>query len=159
MIEELEIVVAHDEESLAVYREIRRRVFVCEQQVSPDEEFDRHDTETSTIHVLMRGQGKGLGAARIVFEGEGRCHVGRVAIVQEARGLGLGKALIAGVCQIACEHYGKGASVGREVLIELGAKIQAQGFYEKCGFRDKGDKHYMEAGMCHVTMEQLYRCS
>lgn len=152
------IEVVRSADSFAHCLEIRRLVFTCEQEVSPEEEYDSLDEAESTIHLLAFHDGRPLGTARILPQGNGVCHIGRVAVMKEARGSGIGRELVEEACRIACEHFGRDTDRGREVRIELGAQIQAHEFYEKCGFADCGDEHYIEADIEHCHMERLFRC-
>ena len=61
-----------------------------------------------------------------------------------ARKTGLGKLLIKEAVNAAIEKFGA-------EKIEIGAQIQAQGFYEKCGFKVT-DNEYVEDGIPHVMM-------
>lgn len=68
--------------------EIRRIVFIEEQQVPREEEWDGRDDECR--HFLALHDASPLGTARLLPDG----HIGRVAVLREARGLGIGAALM-----------------------------------------------------------------
>ena len=67
---------------------VRRQVFVEEQGISEADEVDGRDPKA--IHLLATDQGKPVGAARILISGEiGK--IGRICVVSEKRGSGLGR--------------------------------------------------------------------
>ena len=65
-------------------RDIRQRVFIDEQQVPEDLEWDALD-ETATHFLLYRAE-QPVGTGRLLSDG----HIGRIAILPEHRGAGLG---------------------------------------------------------------------
>lgn len=120
---------------------IRLKVFVEEQHVPVEEERDAHD-ETA-IHLLAVVDGQALGTARILRDGAvGK--IGRVAVLPQARGTGLGAALI----RAALVELRSTAGVTRA---KLGAQTHAIGFYEKLGFAAYGPE-YLDAGIPHRDM-------
>nr|WP_258310607.1 GNAT family N-acetyltransferase [Streptomyces sp. FT05W] len=93
---------ALDESELAACFQVRKDVFVGEQQVPEDIEYDTHDA--TAVHVLaVAADGSALGTGRLLH-GEaaagktGGDHtvgsLGRLAVTREARGLGVGAALV-----------------------------------------------------------------
>jgi predicted GNAT family N-acyltransferase len=118
--------------------EIRRVVFIEEQQVPLEEEWDGRDDECR--HFLALRQGTALGTARLLPDG----HIGRVAVLREARGLGLGAALM----QAAIESARR---LGH-ARVELAAQTHALAFYENLGFSAFGDI-FMDAGIPHRNMQ------
>ncbi len=64
-------------------RDIRRRVFVEEQGVSPANEFD--DTDREALHFLAWLDDAAVGTARLYGEG-GVARIGRVAVLASVRG-------------------------------------------------------------------------
>ena len=70
--------------------------------------------------------------------------IGRVCILPEARGLGLGAALI----RAAVEEFRKRPQISR---VKLGAQTHALGFYERLGFVAVGPE-YLDAGILHRDM-------
>ena len=131
-------------DDLAACHALRRAVFVDEQGVPPDEEWD--DLDTDAVHLLARDtQGKPLGTARLWLDG-GVGHIGRVCVLGEARGTGLGAALM---------HAALDALRARgAVRAELGAQCHALAFYEKLGFVAEGPV-YDDAGIAHRHMIRI----
>ncbi|WP_136247739.1 GNAT family N-acetyltransferase [Halomonas borealis] len=117
--------------------EIRRVVFIEEQEVPGDEEWDGRDPEC--LHFLALADGHALGTARLLPDG----HIGRVAVLAEARGLGIGLALMEAAI----------ASARRQGLAttELAAQTHALAFYERLGFEAHGEI-FMDAGIPHRHM-------
>ncbi|MCV2448012.1 GNAT family N-acetyltransferase [Paracoccus sp. DMF] len=123
-------------------RAIRRAVFIVEQAVPEAEEWDGRDGEA--IHLLARdATGAAIGTARILTEGQ-TGKIGRVAVLQSARGTGAGAALI----RAALARLRAMPGISRA---KLGAQTHAIGFYEKLGFAAYGPE-YDDAGIPHRDM-------
>ncbi|MEY3564095.1 MAG: hypothetical protein RJA23_265 [Bacteroidota bacterium] len=82
------------EEGLQAAFQIRELVFVVEQEVDASEEYD--EFEDSSIHFLAKLDGAPVGTARWRFTANG-VKMERFAVLQEARGQGVGQALV-GCC-------------------------------------------------------------
>jgi predicted GNAT family N-acyltransferase len=118
---------------------VRQIVFVEEQGVAEEEERDEHDA--SSIHFLARdGSGNPIGTARLLPS----ARIGRVAVLREWRGRGLGRALMNAVV----------AETRRRGMLRphLHAQVQTISFYESLGFVISGDE-FEEAGIVHREME------
>ncbi|WJS86148.1 GNAT family N-acetyltransferase [Paracoccus sp. TOH] len=123
-------------------RAIRREVFVVEQNVPEAEEWDGRDG--AAIHLLARDDsGAAIGTARILIQGA-TGKIGRVAVLQSARGTGAGAALI----RAALDELRALPGVTRA---KLGAQTHAIGFYQKLGFAAYGPE-YDDAGIPHRDM-------
>ncbi|HDZ55444.1 MAG TPA: GNAT family N-acetyltransferase [Pseudomonas xinjiangensis] len=118
-------------------RDIRRNVFIDEQLVPAELEWDADDA-TST-HFLMLAGASPIGTARLLPDG----HIGRVAILVRWRGKGLGQRLMRYVMDQAVEQ-------GMRELV-LSAQTQAVEFYSRLGFAVDSEE-YLEAGIPHRTM-------
>lgn len=120
--------------------EIRLKVFVEEQQVPVEEEYDSHDDTAQHFGVFLEGQLVGTG--RLVTQDQiGR--IGRVAILSEYRGRGFGSRLINTI-------VATGQKQGLEEFV-LGAQIQALDFYAQLGFVVEGEV-FIDGGIPHRTM-------
>ncbi|MFQ3786815.1 GNAT family N-acetyltransferase [Halomonas sp. A29] len=117
--------------------EIRRVVFIEEQQVPLEEEWDGRDSECRHF-LAVRGE-MALGTARLLPDG----HIGRVAVLREARGLGIGVALMQAAIASA-RRLG-------HAQVELAAQTHALAFYENLGFTAFGEV-FMDAGIPHRNM-------
>ncbi|BBC37235.1 Acetyltransferase [Streptomyces graminofaciens] len=132
---------------------VRKEVFVVEQGVPEDLEYDAYDAVA--VHVLaVRDDGVPLGAGRLLF-GEaaagktggapGVGSLGRLAVVRAARGLGVGVALVRAV---------EGAARARGLTaVDLGAQTHATGFYERLGYVAYGAE-FLDAGIPHRAMRR-----
>ena len=141
--------VVTNEEGLARCQAIRLDVFVGEQNVPLEEEIDALDTAPSTIHLLGSRDGVDLATARVLPEGAGHCHIGRVAVRQAARGTGMGRDIMAAAARVALERC---ADSEGHVEILLSSQVQAIGFYEACGYELIPGEEYLDAGIWHRDM-------
>ncbi|MFE1288118.1 GNAT family N-acetyltransferase [Streptomyces sp. NPDC058751] len=132
---------------------VRKDVFVGEQGVPQDIEYDAYDP--GALHVLaVRGDGVPLGTGRLL-EGEAAAakvggdpavgSLGRLAVTREARGLGIGAALV-GAIESAARARGLTA-------VDLHAQTHALGFYERLGYVAYGPE-FADAGMPHRAMRK-----
>ncbi|MEO0503581.1 MAG: GNAT family N-acetyltransferase [Pseudomonadota bacterium] len=128
---------------LATCHDLRRIVFMEEQGVSEADERDGRDGEA--LHVLATLDGEALGCARILLNGE-VAKIGRVCVLKDARGTGLGAAIILGCLDVARAQPGV-------TTARLGAQTHALSFYEKLGFEAFGPV-YDDAGIPHRDMER-----
>jgi ElaA protein len=122
---------------------LRRIVFIEEQNVSEADELDGLDAEA--LHVLACVANRPVGTARILMS-DGVARIGRVCVLQEARGNRLGSAIIKACLDVARAQ--DGTTVAR-----LGAQTDAVPFYEKLGFAAFGPV-YDDAGILHLDMER-----
>ena len=117
---------------------IRFQVFVEEQGVPADEEWDAQDPVS--IHAVLRDDdGTPIATGRLLPDG----HIGRMAVLADARGLGAGSAVLAALIECARDE-------GHRV-VQLNAQTHACGFYETMGFAAHGDT-FLDAGIPHVAM-------
>ena len=127
--------------------EIRRKVFIDGQSVPVEIEFDGLDRESE--HFLAFDDNAddemvsvALGTARMrVVDGVAKAE--RVAVLEKARGSGIGRALMEAIEFHAQEK-------GLE-SIRLNAQLQAADFYQKLGYVAQGEV-FIEAGIDHRTM-------
>jgi predicted GNAT family N-acyltransferase len=119
-------------------RWLREQVFIIEQSVPRELEWDGED-EASSHFLAVNEAGQPLGCARLLPSGQ----IGRMAVLAEHRGRGLGMRLL----NEAIEH----AKRLGFVRVTLHAQTHAADFYAKAGFRPEGDV-FMEAGIPHQSM-------
>ncbi|WP_417525222.1 GNAT family N-acetyltransferase [Marinovum sp.] len=130
-------------EDLETCLKLRFEVFVDEQGVPPEIERDAYDDVA--LHLLAMDGDRPLGTARILPNGEiGK--IGRVCVIKEARGTGLGAALI----RAALDEM---RADGRFSRAALGSQLHAIAFYEKLGFAAYGEV-FDDAGIPHKMMER-----
>ena len=120
-----------------ILRALRAEVFIREQSVPADLEWDEFDPQSR--HVVAMADGVPIGTGRLIPDG----HIGRMAVLREWRGRGAGSALLTGLMDIA-------RALGmRRVL--LNAQVQALPFYLRHGFHAQGEE-FQEAGISHLRM-------
>jgi predicted GNAT family N-acyltransferase len=122
----------------AALRALREIVFIREQGVPRDLEWDGHD-EVSQHFAAYDERDVLVGTARLMPTGQ----IGRMAVVKDRRGTGIGRQLL----DLAV------AEARRQGLrhIHLHAQSHAQDFYRKSGFVVVGAE-FAEAGIPHVEM-------
>ncbi|WP_053269445.1 GNAT family N-acetyltransferase [Pseudomonas chlororaphis] len=121
----------------AEIRRIREAVFIVEQSVPPELEWDADDD--SAAHFLALEGDFPIGTARLLPDGQ----VGRVSVLKDWRGLKVGDALMQAV-------IGEAEKRGLKQLM-LSAQVQATAFYERLGFSIVSEE-FLEAGIPHVDM-------
>ncbi|MFD9330123.1 GNAT family N-acetyltransferase [Streptomyces sp. NPDC060065] len=132
---------------------VRKEVFVGEQGVPEDIEYDSYDE--GALHVLaVREDGVPLGTGRLLY-GEAAAaktdgdltvgSLGRLAVKRETRGLGVGAAIVVGI-EDAARARGLAA-------VDLHAQTHALGFYERLGYVAYGPE-FQDAGIAHRAMRK-----
>lgn len=131
----------HCPESLQDAFAIREAVFVREQGFV--NEFDQRDNTCD--HVVLYQNDEPIGCARLFPEADtaGQWHVGRIAVMPEYRGEGLGAYLLQETERRAREAGG--------LQMALSAQVQAQKFYEKQGYKVISEP-YLDEHCPHVDM-------
>jgi predicted GNAT family N-acyltransferase len=124
--------------AMPLARPVRERVFIEEQKVPRELEWDEWDEHCD--HALaLDGAGNPVGTARLLPDGR----IGRMAVLKEWRGRGVGAALMEAMLEQARQR-----SITR---ITLHAQTHAAGFYRRFGFSERGEE-FLEAGIPHVEM-------
>ncbi|SDS31426.1 Predicted N-acyltransferase, GNAT family [Halopseudomonas litoralis] len=118
-------------------RDIRQTVFIDEQHVPPELEWDAEDARAT--HFLLTVEHAPVGTARLLPDG----HIGRVALLSQARSKGLGQQLMRAVMA-----YARQQGMAR---LQLSAQTHALGFYSQLGFVTCSNV-YPEAGIPHQDM-------
>lgn len=125
-------------------RNIRQNVFVEEQKVPPGLEWD--DTDDIADHFLaVLPDNTPAGVARLFSTLEETGHIGRMAILPEFRGQGIGEALM---------RHMIAESAGRYQELKLSAQQHAVAFYQRAGFHVCSGP-YDDAGIPHLDMRCL----
>ena len=117
-------------------RLIRETVFVQEQRVPLEMEWDEFDAQA--IHILAMTQGQAVGTARLLEDGS----IGRVAVLKPFRGQGIGNKMMGYLIDLAQQH--------KHTHVHLHAQVDAIDFYQKLGFTITGEP-FDEAGILHQT--------
>ncbi|WP_053653755.1 GNAT family N-acetyltransferase [Streptomyces sp. MMG1121] len=132
---------------------VRKEVFVVEQGVAEDLEYDAYDAVA--VHVLaVREDGVPLGTGRLLHGAAATAKtgadasvgsLGRLAVSRAARGLGVGAVLVRAI-EDAARARGLTA-------VDLHAQTHAKGFYERLGYEAYGPQ-FLDAGMPHRAMRR-----
>lgn len=124
---------------------VRFKVFVDEQAVPADEELDANDADAR--HWLAEVDGAVIGTARVVdliaADGTPYGKIGRVAVLADHRGTGVGVALMRAI-------LAELAIAGPRAAY-LESQTHAIGFYERLGFVAEGEE-FLDAGIPHRRM-------
>lgn len=140
----IEVSKVNNTDDLEVLFRIREEVFVIEQQVAPEEEYDEYE-ERST-HFLAKFAGEPVATARWRFTEKG-VKLERFAVLQPYRGKGVGQALVRAVLA----DIDQNPAADRKVRY-LHAQLTATGLYEKFGFEKVGDL-FEECNILHFKMQ------
>jgi predicted GNAT family N-acyltransferase len=124
---------------------LRWTVFVEEQGVPPSKELDPHDKE-GAVHVLASLDGVPCGAGRLIFSGPGVAKIERMAVIDDVRGRGAGRALLE-FLEREARHHGA-------AKLTLFAQVRARKFYEKAGYLAVGSEFDDGTGIPHLRMEK-----
>ena len=116
---------------------IREHVFIQEQQISPEDEWD--DEDAISLHFIVLDHDQPIATARLLQNNS----VGRVAVLKTSRGYGVGKLLMLEIIRQAKLQ-------GREFL-KLSSQVHAIAFYAGLGFVVEGAE-YLDCGIAHIDM-------
>jgi len=119
-------------------REIREKVFIVEQEVPAEIEYD--EFEITSQHILAKIEGVPVGTARWRKTSQGQ-KLERFAVLKSARGKGVGDALIGFILE----------QLEDSDIVYLNSQVSAIGFYSKFNFVEVGGI-FFEAGIPHRKM-------
>ncbi|WP_445660830.1 GNAT family N-acetyltransferase [Acinetobacter sp. F16] len=120
---------------------IREQVFIQEQQIPVEDEWDAEDA--ISVHFVVYDQDQPIATARLLQNNS----VGRVAVLKSHRGAGIGKLLMQQIIQQAKHQQ-------REFL-KLSSQVHAIQFYAGLGFNVEGEQ-YLDCGIPHIDMRLLF---
>lgn len=134
-----------DEADQTAIRSIREQVFILEQDVPEELEWDGLDEEC--LHLLATHPQHGaLATARLCYDSHTEhAHIGRMSVLQDWRQQGIGKAMLDSLI----EH----ADMQQLGCLELNAQTHATDFYQKSGFEICGDE-FLDANIPHYRMQR-----
>ena len=135
---EIKVRSATTREELDHAREIRKKVFIMEQNVPEDVEIDQY--EDTSKHIIALIDDRFIGTARW-RKTENGIKLERFAVLKEKRGLGIGKELVRFILE----------QIKAEPVIYLHAQDHVISFYKKLGFYSVGD-HFYEGGISPQKM-------
>jgi YbgC/YbaW family acyl-CoA thioester hydrolase len=123
---------------------LRRAVFIGEQRVPPELEWDEHDP--TALHAVARNRfGQTIATGRLIAQAPGVGRIGRMAVQRALRGGGHGQAVLRAL-EAAAAARGE-----REVTLH--AQRSAEAFYARLGYTPHGQP-FEEAGIVHVEMRR-----
>jgi predicted GNAT family N-acyltransferase len=131
-------------EGYALLKMIREKVFIEEQKVTPQLEWDGLDERA--IHFLAYQDEKAVGCARSLII-ENYMQLGRMAVLKEYRGEGIGRALIAKAVTTA--------KLNQLMAIDISAQCHAIDFYVRFGFTITSEI-YLDAEIPHRDMRLVF---
>lgn len=117
---------------------IRKQVFIIEQNIPEEEEWD--DQDMISDHFVVYDQDQPIATARLLQNNS----VGRVAVLKAYRGQGIGRMIMLEIIQLAHQQD--------RTFLQLSSQVHAISFYEKLGFSIQGDA-YDECGIPHIKMQ------
>jgi predicted GNAT family N-acyltransferase len=136
----LELKIINGEKDLNEALAIRAKVFIEEQKVPPELEWD--DKDKIATHFILYLDQKPIGTARVFLE-DNNWYIGRMAVLKEYRGKGYGKFIM--------QEIMKFLSAKKPNKIIINAQIAVLGFYRKFGFVEVGEE-FWDAGIKHKAM-------
>ena len=136
----LKIEIIYGLEGFEKAKEIRYRVFVQEQSVPKELEWDSFDKISH--HLILYLNNTPVGTARL-FTKENMSYIGRVAVLKEYRGMGYGRIIMKAIME-----HAKNIGIKR---IYLHSQTYIKDFYKKLGYKEIGGE-FIEAGIPHIEM-------
>ena len=129
-------------------RAVREAVFVQEQGIAREDEWDEAD-HTAVHAVVTNRLGMPVATGRLLVEGapgSGTARIGRMAVDRTLRGSGVGRQVVQALEQAA--------RLRGDTRVVLGAQRSAEGFYGRLGYTPYGEP-YEEVGIPHVGMARV----
>ncbi len=123
-------------------RHIRTIVFIEEQNVPEEMEWDEYDE--TCIHVVAKINNEFVATGRLLETGQ----IGRMAVLKSHRQSGIGSKILENILSIAESKNMKS--------VFLNSQIDAVDFYKKFGFEEEGDV-FDDAGIPHRKMNKLLK--
>jgi predicted GNAT family N-acyltransferase len=126
-------------------KRIRTEVFVQEQGIPPEMEWD--DADDGCLHAVAYNRvGLPLATGRLLEHVPGVAKIGRMAVSQSMRGSGVGRAVLDALMKAARDRG------EREAVLH--AQLSAAPFYSRLGFTTRGPT-FDDVGIPHVEMVRM----
>lgn len=139
--------------------QLRRRVFIDEQKVPEDLEWDGQDLIATTTHAWLTDySGQVVAIGRVLQDvPDDPCvvHIGRIAVDSSLRGTGVGRQIMALLEHVGADVASTAAPQASAVRFVLAAQVQAVGFYLALGYELIDGTTYMDAGIPHQDMHKV----
>lgn len=128
--------------------QLRSTVFVVEQDCVY---LDQDGIDLDAVHVFVMDGENMVACLRVIDKGNrlDEVSIGRVVTAPSHRKTGLGAVIMKKGIEVAKSHF-------NAKLIKIGAQKQAQGFYEKLGFKAIKGSDYLEDNQPHIYMTYEY---
>ena len=139
----ISIQITHWGEAKSQVMPIRHEVFIKEQEVPEELEWDEFDQDA--LHAIVKKDQEVIGTARLIID-KANARIGRMAIQKEYREQGIGQKLLSKLIQTAKEKS------AQECILH--AQTHAIAFYAKADFEPNGPI-FDEAGIPHVEMRLI----
>ncbi len=139
----IELSITNWTEAQSLVKPLRYQVFVIEQKVPEEMEWDEFDE--IAWHAIVTADNQIVGTGRLILDGH-IAKIGRMAVQSLRRNQGIGKSILNALIQTAKE---KGA---QECILH--AQTHAIAFYAKADFEPNGPI-FDEAGIPHVEMRLI----
>ena len=121
-------------------KRIREQVFIQEQNIAVEDEWDAEDAVA--LHFIVYDQDQAIATARLLKNNS----IGRVAVLKSHRSLGVGKWLMQQIIQHAQDE--------KREFLKLSSQVHAVQFYAALGFKVAGEA-YLDCGIPHMDMHVL----
>ena len=122
---------------------VRKKVFVEEQGISEDIEFDGCDSDA--LHMVVKDGERVIGTARVQFLTPSQAKIERMAVLKPFRRRGIGSEIISFLNEELRNR--------RVEQVVLHAQYSVVDFYKSCGFEESGSP-FWEAGIKHIKMQR-----
>lgn len=116
---------------------IRQLVFIDEQHINPNDEWDSQDA--NALHFVVYTQDQPIATARLLENNS----IGRVAVLKPYRGNGIGRLLMLDIIAQA--------KIEGRASLKLSSQVHAVAFYESLGFSVVGSE-YLDCDIAHIDM-------
>ena len=140
MIDNIQFTITNWKQDQQALKQIRTTVFIEEQHVPTELEWDEFDEQS--IHFLALHDNTPIATARLKPDGQ----IGRMAVIKNYRNKGIGTELLTEILLEAknCNYN----------MVYLHAQKQATDFYKQFDFIYNGTE-FMDAGIVHRAMYKL----
>ena len=130
-------------EEMAGLRSLREEVFIQEQGVPEELEWDDHDA--TCLHAVAWNGKDVIGTGRLVLLGNGEGQIGRMAVRMALRRIGIGAEVLRFL-----EQEARDLGIAQ---VLLHAQSYVTKFYRGHGYREEGDT-FLEADIRHILMRK-----
>lgn len=121
---------------------LRQEVFVEEQEIPQELEWDEHDA--TAVHALVTNKlGQPVATGRLLQPHPKVSQIGRMAVSKPLRGGNLGRMVMDALTDVARQRG--------DLQIILHAQCSAEPFYRRLGFKAHGEV-FQDAGIDHIEM-------